>query len=171
MPLDLPIHRLIQFDDEFAAFFRDPEQITQVEEVGCAYDATDLPAMYIRVSDTVADPRILLRNAEHSYLLMSYRRERRQWSASLAPDPKHVLEHLCRQFSSWREILPLVVAAGKREDSSETGSGKLDNPKYLEELMTEAYLANDPTGYVRRRLNVLLSPAQPTRGSKREQFV
>jgi hypothetical protein len=161
MPLDLPVHRLIQFDDEFAEFFSDPGKIAPLEEVGCAYDASNFPEIYIRVSDTVTGPRILLRNVEHVYLLFSFNKEKRRWSAKLAPDPKGVLEHLYPHFGFWRDLLPLITAAGVREES--TDMGKLKNPKYLEELMIESYLTIDPLGCIRRRLNLLTDPGQAVR--------
>jgi hypothetical protein len=164
MPFELPVHKLIQLDDEFAEFFRDPEKITELGQSGCVYNASPRSEIRLEASDSVANPWILLRNDQHIYCLISLNRQRKHWATRFAPDPKRVLEHIRPHFKSWLDLAPLIHAAGAREETGDSGLGKLENPHYLQRLMTEAYLGTDPIEFIRRRIYFLTNPGPATRG-------
>ena len=133
----LPLRHLITFNKQFTDFFRDQTEVVNVDHRECVYDSSQL---VVRLSDHEPAGWVLLRNGEHTYLLIEIGQEKQEWKTWFAQDSRKVLEHL-RQPSvnlAWQSLLPLI-----RQAHREAHSGKDESPNFtfLEDFITKVYHA------------------------------
>jgi hypothetical protein len=152
----LPLRLLITFNDEFAKFFPKEGEVENIDYWECRYDASQLPQRSVRIADHEPNGWVLLRNEEHTYLLIEIGEEKKERNTWFAPDPKKVLEHL-RQPSlnlPWQSLFPLI-----REAHRKAHPNKDDTPNltYLEDFITKVYHAAFPLVALKSQINELNS--------------
>jgi hypothetical protein len=137
----LALEQLISFNDEFATFFEDFASVENVDHLECVYDPTH---RVVRLGESEPGGWVVLRNNQHTYLLIEIGGDKTKWNVYFAPDPKKVLAHLQQKASKpiWSTFLPLLRRA--HEEAHPNSERDKPNLVYLSDLMTNVYLSADP---------------------------
>lgn len=157
--MQLPLQKLITFNDEFAAFFREPARVERIQHSNCKYDAS-APKQSVHLEDSKRAGWLFLRNNGHTYLLIETTAERTSWNSWFAPDPKRILLTLRQELQvdsslpEWESLFPLVRQAHRESHRDREESRNAD---YLQQLITGLYHADNLSQAFKRHIDELVS--------------